>query len=342
MNCAITSVTIPKLRVKYEKNRILAQMAFCNYLCRKALLCFFFVAVYAAYAREPVGIEWKWVKSGLFCELLRIAEWIYCVKQDNSYVLYINSHHAYSQSEAVYPLLFKIDDDPQITFKPREHFVPLFQVDLLPTCFPWIPLKKYPADGMKNFPNRDAYGKKNLFEDPDFPILRNRLCAIIQRYIQPLPLLQKRIDDLVKKMDQKEKIGIHVRGPTHYQGCRKTPDQFLEDIEEDVDRIMESKDPERTVIYLATLLDPLVKRLSAKYQVIAIDIPRCKSMWHDWVDIPNEDPLDIPRDAIVDAWTLSSCDEFWCSSSNMAAFICCINPNLKTRLLPSLSYYNGN
>lgn len=293
---------------------------------------------------EQINIRWDWNNQGLYCNLIQIAEWIYCVKQDDSYGLYVhtdNPHSPYFNSEAIFPHLFKIDEnDPQITFKPNEHFVIHTTGRELPCSSSWIPFKAFATDGMKNFePYHAAYGTPRLFEDPDFSILRERFHAIIQRYMTPAPSLQNRIDALVEEMGEKEKIGVHVRFLDYYTGCPQS--NFLENIEADIDQIMATKDRDNTVIYLATLLDPLLERISLKYNVVAIDCPRCQNLRTDWHEIPNQTPLDRARDAIVDAWALSSCDEFWCASSNMSVFVCCINPKLKTRLLPYLAPYNG-
>lgn len=302
----------------------------------------------ASLASDPICIEFRWGNAGLYAHLIHIVEWIYSIKQDDSYVFFANTHNGYSHSEAIYPLLFETNvNDPQIALNPLglQNCTPFTKVIKAPglpvSCTSLIPVKRFLTDGMKNFEAyHAAYGTPQVFDDPDFPILRNRFHEIIQKYIVPVPSLQKRIDTLVEKMGQKEKIAIHVRCLAHYH-CNKSEAEFLNDVVADIDQIMKSKDRDRTVIYLATLLDPLVKILSSKYNVISIDCLRCQDVRVDWDAIPTVDPLDRARDAIVDAWALSSCDEFWCTCSNMALFVCGINPELKTRLLPSLSTFKG-
>ena len=141
------------------------------------------------------------------------------------------------------------------------------------------------------------------------------------------------------------KIGIHVRCCHHY--CYENFDQnpatdYLDKIEKDIDKIMKSRDLSKTKIFLATLMQPLVDRLCAKYDVVVVpDVPRTANIYADWADIASEDPLNRQRDAIVDVWCLSKCDELWGGASNIMVFSGCLNPELKINLLPSLSDCNS-
>ncbi len=289
-------------------------------------------------------IEWKGDDGGLFSNLTRVVEWIYCVKHDESYGLHINMSDAYGYTCNVFPLLFKEFEDPQIFLKPNG--LPTFlRVVSYPGGFAGF--STYPTNGMTHYHHlKFVYMNRALYDDPDFSLFRHRLYPFIARYIQPVPELQEKIDTICKKLNGPSykpnlKIGIHVRYMQHYQNCDKGPDAFLNDVERDIDEIMASKDPKTTQIFLATLLQPLVDRLKTKYNIVICDIPRAQDVVTDWNLIPQEDPLDMARDVIVDTWCLAHCDEVWGSSSNMIVFIGCLNPHVKIYMLPSLKNYNG-
>lgn len=253
-------------------------------------------------------------------------------------------------------MLFKQFEDSQITTKPdNRNFA--FQASDFPRVFPGF--KRYPTDGMNYYDaNKYVYMNCALYKDPDFFIFRERLHPIIMRYIQPEPNLQEQIDIIGQKMNtisnesepnnqtsnqSNLKIGIHVRSLIHYNNCNKSETQFLDDIEKDVDEIMKSKNLDTTQIFLATLLEPLIERLSAKYRVVTSpNVIRTSDVSQDWGSIPNLTHLDAARSAIVDTWCLANCDELWGSSSNMIIFAGCLNPSLEIHMLPSLENYNGH
>lgn len=296
-------------------------------------------------------IEFKGDGSGLFSNLTRVMEWAYCVKQNENYSLYINLHGLYEYTDNLFSILFKESDDPQISATASNRRI-AFSKQQYPRFFSGF--KKYATDDMLHFANdKYVYCSSAIYTDPDFALFRNRLHPIIKTFFQPLPDLQTRIDEVARKMDppllddsveagqENLKIGIHVRCRQHYRGYTHSPEQFLDDIEKDVDQIMASKNPQTTRIFLATLVQPLVDRLSAKYNVITCDIPRSKDTFFDWVKTPNASGPDGARDAVVDTWCLASCDELWCTSSNMTIFAACLNPHLQIHLLPSLKDYDG-
>lgn len=294
-------------------------------------------------------IELRSDDQGLFSNLLRSVEWAYCVKHnENFWRLYLNMNGAYGFQGNTFSALFKPFEDSQISITPFGSSKPYLTIDY-PRNF--YAFNKHPTDGMKNFEvSKYVYMNKALYKDPDFSLFRERLHSIILHYFQPVPELQEKIDIISKKMNGENaslsprpmlKIGIHVRCLQHYLGCKKSPSQFLDDVERDIDLIMASKDPQTTQIFLATQLQPLVDRLSAKYKIITCDIPRAKDVVSDWTSIAHADPLDTARDALVDTWCLANCDELWCASSNMVVFAACLNPHLKIYMLPSLENYNG-
>jgi hypothetical protein len=248
--------------------------------------------------------------------------------------------------------LFKQVDDPQLEFDPT-----LSQMMLSTHSYPCREknLEKitktrfdFPAKGMKNFPSQFVYMNCRLYDDPDFAFFRSRMHEVIQKYLQPVPDLQKRIDTVLSQLNQNNKkdpvikIGISIRCIQHSEGLGVGTKKFLKMISSDINQIMSAYDPERTRIFLATQLDPVVQLFSTKKNVIYCDIPRVSRVDIDWFSVNYKDPLDRAYDALVDTYCLANCDILYCGSSNMAIYAGCINPKLKIRLLPSLASYNGS
>lgn len=97
-------------------------------------------------------------------------------------------------------------------------------------------------------------------------------------------------------------------------------------------------DPSRTVIFLATLVDPLKNYLEQRYEVISQDIVRTNDVHHgDWMTIEQSNPTLIPQEIIIDTWCLANCDELWGGASNITLFALCLNPDLKFNFLPFLA-----
>lgn len=294
-------------------------------------------------------IEWRSKNSGLYSNLMKVVEWIYCVKENGGhFCLYVNMKYAYSCPENLFSVLFKKVDDPQIITAPINPI--FFRTQKFPLVYKSF--SKYPTDGMKNYQDSQyVYLDPKLYTDPDFSLFRNRLHPIILKYLQPVSHLEEKIDNTVLKMNiasenlsqPSYKIGIHIRGQMHYQGCRqeKSAAQFMDDLENDIEQIMESKDPKTTVIFLATLVEPLVERLSRKYNIVTCDICRTPDATTDWDRIQGTRNIDAASDAVADLWCLSKCDEIWGSSSNMMVFLGCLNPTLPIYMLPSLKNYYG-
>lgn len=290
--------------------------------------------------------------AGLYSHLMRMIEWIYCIKQTEQFGLYVNWNGLYQFNGNLFSALFKQFEDPQIFTTPIIDAVYQDLSPSFPANFPGF--KRFPTDGMKNFPSRWVYCTPALYTDPDFSLFRERLHPLIVRYLQLEPGLQKRIDRITRKMNQpnnqsaltqtNRKIGFHVRCMWHYQNNITADEviQFIDHIERDIDQVLKSRDLNTTTIFLATLLEPLVQRLSAKYKLVVCNIPRTSNTWYDWVNMPMTSNVRAARAAIVDAWCLANCDEIWCGVSNMTTFVACLNPNLEVHLLPTLEHCKGN
>lgn len=298
-------------------------------------------------------IEFRNDAAGLTSHLMRIVEWMYCVKQNKNIDLYVNLEGFYGFKGNTFLCLFKEIEDPLI----KTSILPggiTHQFSDFPRKFQGLNI--FPTDGMKYFhETKYVYCQSQLYKDPDFSLFRRRLHPFIKKYLRPLPELQEQIDLVSQKMnsptiidDEKKlpesiiKIGIHVRCQQHYLNCHKSQLQFLNDIERDVDEIMKLKNPKTTRIYLATLVEPLAERLSAKYDVVMRKIPRIPDAWTDWTYVSNVNNIEGARDTLIDLWCLGNCDEVWGGSSNMMIFAGCLNPDLKIEMLPSLMDYDGS
>jgi len=342
--------------------------------------------------------------SGLFSNLMKVAEFIYCIKSDENLRLYINMYGAYGYEGNTFKALFKPVGDPQVITQRPFPGARQFTTCLFPSEF-YSGFKAYPADDftcLRGFKYIHKYSP--FYTHPDFQTYRNRLHPIVKRYLQPEPVLQGKIDSLVQKINQpievayegsnqqkydigsfvcslgncvksyfqpesvpqgkvadmeqkinrpvekvadggsnqmKYKIGFFVRTVRHYVNCNMTPAQFLDNVERDVDAIMESRDPRTTQIFLATLLQPVVDRLSAKYNVVVLDCPRVLDVVSDWNICASPFQLSTAQNAIIDTWALSHCDEVWGGSSEMLLFAGCLNPSMKISLLPALAEFDG-
>ena len=328
-------------------------------ICKTILFsCFFNLGLFCGHQDDgtpPTYIEFKADGAGLFSNLARVGEWIYCIKQNPHIGLMFSFSEHLGINRNLFGDLFKKVDDPQLEFDPNHSQM------LLSTH--WFPCQEknlekitktrfdFSAKGMKNFPSHYVYMNYRLYDDPDFAFFRSRMHEVIQKYLQPAPDLQKRIDTVLSQLNQpnhigKEdsvlKIGISIRCTQLYQGLHIGCKKFLKMISRDINQIMSAYDPDRTRIFLATQLDPVVQLFSTKKNVIYCDIPRLPRVNIDWSSVNYKDPLDRAYDALVDIYCLANCDIVYCGSSNMAIYAGCINPNLKIRLLPSLATYSGS
>ncbi len=287
-------------------------------------------------------------ETGLYANLAVAAEWIYCVKKEPNLSLCLNMSGGYGHP-APFLQLFKKFNDAQIFLEPPEKSK-IIHVGWSPHAASVV--KNRPTNGMGYFENRCVLSNVKLYTDPNFDLYRRRMYPVVRDFFKPVANLQRRIDHFMGKVrapkveDTKvHAVGIHVRCCHHYWTgtLNNNPDQnYLIAIEKDIDQLMASKDPQNTRIFLATLMEPLIERLSAKYDVVVVpNVPRTADVYTDWMFIKNDDPLDMARDAIVDVWCLSQCDEVWGGSSNVLVFAGLINPELEIHLLPSLLNYDG-
>lgn len=309
------------------------------------LLFIIFFSVHA-YPQSPVSttnIEYCGDGYGLFSNLTRIAEWIYCITQNanSNYRLRVNMNNACSYNGDVFSCLFKNIEDPDVFALPNDPCTR--QCNRIPGQTPGIDFTSFATDGMRNYQHsKYLYMSVALYKDPDFQIFRNRMHPVLKTYFQPLPNIQSKIEKLIDQMEGRSKIGIHVRCIRHYLECSIPPDLFLDKVMADIDEIMSTKDPNTTTIFLATLFQPLVTHLSSKYHVVCSETLRTSNLYQDWDQFAPVTSDDMLIDALVDTWCLSLCDEMWGGSSNMTIWAGCLNPNLNIQLIPSLSQFDGS
>lgn len=285
--------------------------------------------------------------QGLFACLFRIIEWIYCVKNDENLSLYIDLTD-YGCKGNTFAALFQPFQDSQIKIgKPDFNENVKVVQDLPGFCF--NNLKFYVADGLTTSSHlfKYVYAEHLFLKSKDFRIFRERLHPYVREYFELESALKKKIDSVIQKMNRQNeqnnyKIGIFVRGLTHFKGYNKSNDQFVSDVIGDIDQIMKTKDERRTTIFLATICEPIVQRLSSsKYNVVFCDIPRLHDVSCDWTALPNAGyNIEVTHSAITDVWCLANCDEIWGSASNLTMFAGCINPSLKINFLPSFENYD--
>lgn len=302
----------------------------------KTILFSFFLLTFPAQAKMTV--ELKADASGLFSNLLRVVEWIYAVKNnpEMNLHLYMNMRGVSGYSGNGYDVLFKPFEDPDILLETQEY--PRIEFSLFPCYFTFYNLS---SDHLENsYTFKYVYQTPTLYCDSNFSTMRYHIHSIIEKYLQPLPHIQKKIDDLVNQM-KKHKVGIQVRAICHYVDCHLSPQEFLDAIVKDVDDIMKNRDLDNTTLYVATLLEPLLARLSEKYHVVASDTRRQIDIFDDWVKYADSNDPHLLIDPIVDVWTLAECDEIWGSVSNILAFASHLAPNTPVRLLPSLAQFRG-
>ena len=102
---------------------------------------------------------------------------------------------------------------------------------------------------------------------------------------------------------------------------------------------MLDRDLTSTVIFLSTLLEPVVSLIEAKYPVIRQNYIRVSNCQTDWGRHACE--VEHAVDTIVDVWTLASCNEVWGGASNMLVFVACLNPRSQVKMLPMLGQFRG-
>lgn len=295
--------------------------------------------------------------AGLYSNIMCLAEWLWIVENDPRLGISIQMKDYFQQKDNIYPLLFKQAQEPRVTT--QETGVPAFiKVKMYPGG-PWHIrdgrwvrerrewIRKYPTDGLGPFDEKKfMYGDSKTYKSPEFQIFRKRMLPILQKYFQPQDGIANKLDEIKKLISRKKTIGIHIRYVDHLHQndgkiCYPVED-YLSNIMSSVDAIMNNYDPENTQIYLASLIQPVIDMISSKYPTITINTPRTNDINDDWdIVLKNSEPLENAQNAVIDAFSLSFCDEFYCSASNMAFFSSCLNPQMPVHILPCFNDWYG-
>lgn len=285
-------------------------------------------------------IELKSPQSGFFSNLMLTLEWMYVVKKNRGLGLYISMEGLYGSDSNLFEQVFESIQDSAITFKDPKK-IPFLKTAEFPLC---IDLRFIPSShihGLVGF----VYMKPELYKHPDFHLFRKRLYPIIHKYIRLKSFLKEKIDAQINQMREDTKInktiGVHVRSAQHYMGLN-LDNNFLDQIEKDIDEVMQNQDIEKTQLYVATLNANLIERLKRKYKIIYQKMPRFEDSIHqDWSLDVYHSPIELMSDVITDAWALSHCDEIHCGVGNITTFVSCLNPLLTIKLLKSLENCYG-
>lgn len=295
---------------------------------------------------------------GLYSNMTRLAEWIYIVKNDKNLGMIIDLKNFFGLEQNFIDLFFSPVNDPQIKFSRGRN--PIF---LKIRAFPGYPIfwnqglfsiekrrwvKKYPTDGLSSFEKTKwVYNQADSYLNPQIHTYRQRLNPLINQYLKPNPDLKRKIDSIVQSLkdpilgttNQSHVIGIHLRMPDHFykdSGELKFDENiYLDQVEKSIDDLIKDRDRNSIKLFVCTINQPVLDRLSLKYHVVASDIPRSSQMNGDWSELlSGSDHYLNAEGALVDAYVLSQCDQFFCGPSNLAMFVACLNSDLDTVLLP--------
>jgi hypothetical protein len=299
--------------------------------------------------------------SGLYSNLMRVAEWLYIVKKNENLGMVIDLRNFFGMEENLMDLFFQPINDPQIKFS----------IDKNPTtlkvrCFPSWPVyvrnggvfvenrrwvKNYPTDGLSSFEKTKwVFNNADSYLNPQIHIYRKRLNPLIKEYLKPNERLERKINSYIQSLqspitgsDKKPHvIGIHLRMPDLYYNDKGdkivwnyNENIYIDEVEKSIDHLIKDRDPDSIKLYISTINQPVIDRLSLKYHVITSNIPRSPKLNSDWQELlDGTDKYQNAEGAIIDAWVLSQCDQFFCGPSNLAMFVTCLNQELKTDLLP--------
>jgi hypothetical protein len=207
---------------------------------------------------------------------------------------------------------------------------------------------RYLGSGIQNFDQISyLYQYPSTYKDPNFFRFRKKVNQIIKKYIKIQEKLADKLNFYTKKIDEvkqkgKKVIGIHARCASYFF-YNNEPENYLDQIKKDIDDVMKRSDPGNTVIFLATIVEPLKQYIEENYEVILQDIPRSTdALLGDWTEIEHPDPTTIPEQVIIDTWTLANCDELWGGASNVVLFAACLNPELKICFFPFIENCQGS
>ena len=289
---------------------------------------------------------------------MRLAEWIYVVKNDKNLGMEINLKNFFGLEQNFIDLFFSPVDDPQIKFSRGRN--PVF---LKIRSFPGNPVfwnqglnsiekrgwvKKYPTDGLSSFEKTKwVYNHADSYLNPQIHTFRQRLHSLINQYLKPNPHLKRKINSIVQSLkdlipgttNRPHVIGIHLTMPDHYfkeSGKWKFDENtYLDQVEKSIDDLIKDRDPNSIKLFVSTINQPVLDRLSLKYHVKVSDIPRSTQLNSDWQELLSDsDHYKNAEGALVDPYVLSQCDQFFCGPSSLAMFVSCLNSDLETVLLP--------
>lgn len=280
-----------------------------------------------------MSIEFSTTRFGLFSNLVLLVEWLWLLDTHKISSIYVNMFNKYKYNGNIFTLLFTSPSDPRFYLEPiadRE-------------------MKQIVGQGTYhlNLP----YNSPSIYGSESFRNWRHIAAPLIETYLRPARNIQEQINHL-KSDGSKYRIGIHIRCAKKYQpgwdaALDKNVDNYTKllaeyrgSIERDIDRIMAGKDPDKTEIYLSTLVEPIFNYIVGKYNVVFCEMPR----YGDDLDWENIDQLQSPaatEQIIIDTWSLAACDEIWGGSSFMFLFASLIKPDLPVFILPTLARHDG-
>jgi len=292
-------------------------------------------------------VEWHPDHNGVFSNLFRAKEWIYCIKTTHRMALYLNMAGQWGATSNLWNDLFVDASDLRISTKPPRCSIGL-STHHLPIGMGqhFFNFNRYLGTGIKNFDETlYLYQYLSTYKDPNFFLFRLRVNKIIKTYLKLQPKLAEKVSFYTEKLEEKRKegkkiLGVQFRFSNFYLHSDEI--NYLDQIKIEIDELMNRLGPSRTVLFLATLIEPLKQYLEERYEAVTQDIPRTHdAVFGDWTTIHHLEPHLIPEQAIIDTWTLANCDEVWSGASNMILFACCLNPSLDVHFFPCIQNCQG-
>jgi hypothetical protein len=266
---------------------------------------------------------------GLYSNLMRLAEWLYIVKNDKKLGMVIDLKKFFKLEENFMDLFFLPIDDPQIKFSRDRN-----PVSLKIRGFPGYPIfynkglcsvkkrkwvKQYPTDGLSSFEKkRRVLNDATSYSNPQIHIYRERLYSLIKEFLRPQKNIEEKISSSIQILrssvpgstKQPYVIGIHLRMPSHYftKNGKNHFDEnvYLDEVEKSIDHLIGDRDLKSLKLYVSTINQPVLDRLSMKYHVTVSNIPRSSKLNSDWKELLEQtDSFKNAEGAILDAWVLS-------------------------------------
>ena len=284
-------------------------------------------------------------RSGLMSSMLCLIEWFYHAEQTGTLIWVNMTQHGPTVTPGLFeglfePVLGMISSARPI---PGLRVIENFQYQLQPTV-PWNETLFQGLADRDGSQLQTINNRPHVYTLPAFQIVRERAHPIATKYLRPNASVRERIDRLMSHLPPSDRtIGFLVRCRPHSidDNGFAPGETFIADILKDMDEIMSKHDPERTNMFLATLLEPVCSAVRAKYpRVITADYPR-GGIDQDWTELAYHRSFEGAKDIVVDTWVLSRCDEIWCPASFIALVAGCLNPRATIHLLPSLAQRGG-